>query len=585
LVHEKEEEKNDEEKEAAVEKAAAATLEELAKSPKFWKMAAADRVAFVRQSWYTLLTSVLITFSSSSSVSLLGSSKICSSTFNRLDDMQDPIVLGAIWDASLATVAKWKEWHEATNLEKSVVPKMQTLLRRKNVPADIYPKVLPLLARFPLDSQTKFGSVIVISLREGFGVDSTNDASSSSSRRGAAVSEAESRPAVEAYFECAAFVAKVGDKAVVDDVLNLMESAFASENSDIVFFAFSDVFLAAVANANDDGNLMETVWDRLSAQVRHVHDERPECKGNLLRFIQCLNGKRRKKKQRKGIRFEHEEEEEKEMEVESSSTPKMVGRRMAELSTTLAAAALNKTEFPDVGFAVGLIEAASTSEDFYRLLNQRLQLKEGEGKSAAFVFLENRVLGGDRLNGSAKDEIARLSVAVYASLGSKSEKSKFFTLANAAGDADDVLCSALASGLCKRRHLDPEVKVWLASDELGSKLTASVKATLLCAGGAKEDFVRTVIRNSDFVSESNLGHLFCALSSALNPSSDDGSGSFDRVVSFTCEVIDAIAMRNKLTWKVKAAGDVLVKLVSLDCKFGTERDSWLLNPTTREKLR
>ncbi len=114
---------------AAVEKAALPTLEEAAKSQRFWKMATckvslvsessespigmvaphnAIYLLQVRQSWYKLLATVMTSFPVDLAVSTLGSSKICSYTFNQLDDLQDPVSLCAVWDATLAVVAKWE---------------------------------------------------------------------------------------------------------------------------------------------------------------------------------------------------------------------------------------------------------------------------------------------------------------------------------------------------------------------------------------------------------------------------------------------------------------------------------------------
>ena len=103
-------------------------------------------------------------------------------------------------------------------------------------------------------------------------------------------------------------------------------------------------------------------------------------------------------------------------------------------------------------------------------------------------------------------------------------------------------------------------------------------------GAASRELALTIVENGDFISEANLVAAYAALTAGLMPDPDCPE-AFNRSVDFACDVVDRLGERNKLAFVVAETADVVVKLLSLDCKFGTEKDEWLLSGATRKKLR
>ncbi len=70
------------------------------------------------------------------------------------------------------------------------------------LPTEIYPKVLPLLGKFPAEALEKFGPSLVRALRTGFLGEEIE-----AGRGGGRAGGVDRKRAAEAYFECAAFIA------------------------------------------------------------------------------------------------------------------------------------------------------------------------------------------------------------------------------------------------------------------------------------------------------------------------------------------------------------------------------------------
>ena len=588
-----------------------ATLGDMAKCPKFWKFSSM-KVPMVRQSFYTLIVATLTQFSSADvAASLLGPPKLVSVTFARMDDKSDgdPLVVCSVWDACLAAAARWQEWHAHADVDKAVVPKMQSLLKRgpSSVPAEVYPKVLPLIGRLPRESLGRIGTAILASLVAG--IEAADGKEGAESTRAKEAIKCDS--AIAAYLECAAFVAtKAGDdvcapsvQGVVDTVLDLLEREVSrgGPRSVRVFTIFADKFFGPISSREE---LSEVVWRRLNAQIRYSHETASDGDSSrlqtLLDLIRCIIGKNQesaRKKQKAGVRFEEEEEH-----LELSPQVKDPGgsnpRRIAEMAASLAAASLHlyAEDEHHLSFATELVKTLADDETFFRLLNQRLKTP-ASGDSEAFSFLRHWIFedqaGGRRATFGAT-HLSRLGVTVYSSLRSKSERAAFFERINSIDDEE--LAAAFFADLCKNlrdaRGLsgDPEAAAWLASNDLGGRLVSLLKAEMaasgddLTSGSTKRELALTIADNGDFISETNLVAVYAALTESLAPNIDRPA-AFDRSVSFACDVLNRLGERNKLAFVVGEAADAVVKLMALDCKFGSERDEWLLTVGTRKKLR
>ena len=533
-----------------------------------------------------------------------------------MDDRSDvdPLVLCSVWDACLAAAARWQDWHAHAGLDTTVVPKVQSLLKRgpSAVPSEIYPKVLPLMGKLPRESLGRHGTSILTALMAGI-IEAVDEGEGGEKRKTKEAIKSDS--AIAAYFECAAFVAtRAGEdvgasliQGVVDAVMDLLEREVSrgGHKSARVFSAFAEKFLSQISSRDE---LSEVVWRRLNAQVRYSHETTSDGDSSrldtLLELIRSISGKRRdsaRKKQRGGVRFAEEKKEDygevKEMpQVQDPGGSN--GRRIAEMAASLAAASLLKSaeDGNHSRFAIELVETLAGDEEFYRLLNQRLKTPDS-GDSEAFSFLRHWIFGdeasGQRITRGAGD-LSRLGVTVYSSLKSKSERVAFFERMNSIDDEESA--AAFFADLCrnvrgsKGSREDPEAAAWLASNDLGGRLVSLLEAEMAKSGdegtkgSTERELALTIADNGDFISEANLISVYAALTAGLMPDLDSPA-AFDRSVNFACDVLNRLGERNKLAFVVGEAADVVVKLMSLDCKFGTERDEWLLSEGTRRKLR
>ena len=594
-----------------------AYLGEMAKCAKFWKFGS-SKVPMVRQSFYTLIVATLTQFSSAdAAVVLFGPLKLVAATFARMDGRSDadPLALCSVWDACLAAAARWKDWHAHAGLEKTVVPKVQSLLRRgpSTVPSEIYPKVLPFLGRLPRESLGVHGNAILSALKVG--IEAADEDEGGEKTRAKEVIKSDS--AVAAYFECAAFVATRAGvdvaapliQGIVDAVMGLLEREVSrgGHKSVRVFSAFAEKFLGPISSR---GELSEVVWRRLNAQVRYFHETMSDgdsCRlDTLLELIRSISGRRRdsaKRKERGGVRFGGEEKEGNSdvKEIPQVHVPGPGGtneRRTAEMAASLAAASLLKSteDGNHSRFAIELVETLADEETFYRFLNKRLKTPNS-GDSEAFSFLRHWIFEDDaseRRITRGPGDLSRLGVTVYSTIKSKSERVAFFKRINSMDDAESA--AAFFADLCRNFRVskgsreDAEAAKWLASNDLGGRLVSLLDAEMAksgdegTSGSTKTELALTIADNGDFISEANLIAIYASLTAGLIPDLDHPA-AFDRSVNFACDIMNRLAERNKLAFVAGEAADLVVKLMSLDCKFGTERDEWLSTEGTRRKLR
>ena len=132
-------------------------------------------------------------------------SRLSTSITSRLEEKEASAV-GAAWDAALALVDSVPDWHEHSSPEKVVLPRVRAVLRAgaHGCGTDVYPKLLPLLARTP-DAGEMSRALLAGTptwITEGLMVQEEAMEASPTGRMTSARGAAETKQGIRAFFEC-----------------------------------------------------------------------------------------------------------------------------------------------------------------------------------------------------------------------------------------------------------------------------------------------------------------------------------------------------------------------------------------------